>query len=86
MKESYDESIASHIGPESCGGDRNGAAEALTGEHAGQVGSHEDPRVQRADAVKRVEGNTERIDNARFVSTLRGQRPRARADDPRDER
>ena len=37
MKESYDEGIASHIGPESCGGASNGAAEALTGERAGRV-------------------------------------------------
>jgi hypothetical protein len=35
MKESYDEGIASHIGPESCGGTRDGAAEALTGEGCG---------------------------------------------------
>jgi hypothetical protein len=67
MKESYGEGLANHIGPESCGGDSNGAAEALTGERAGRVWSREDPRVQGADAVLRVEGNTERIDSARFV-------------------
>ena len=43
MKESYDEGIASHIGPESCGDTRDGAAEALTGEGAGRVWSREDP-------------------------------------------
>jgi len=78
MKESYDEGVASHIGPESCGGVSNGAAEALTGERAGRVWSRENPKVQGANAVLRVEGNTERIDNARSVTTLRGQRPRAR--------
>ena len=35
MKESYDEGIASHIGPESCGGVRKDAVEALTGVRAG---------------------------------------------------
>jgi hypothetical protein len=80
MKESHDEGVASHIGPESCGGVSNGAAEALTGVRAGRVWSREDPKVQGADAVLRVEGNTERIDSARFVSTLRGQRPRARTE------
>ena len=80
MKESYGEGLANHIGPESCGGDSNGAAEALTGERAGRVWSREDPKVQGADAVQRVEGKRERIDSARFVSTLRGQRPRARTD------
>ncbi len=59
MKESYGEGLASHIGPESCGGDSNDAAEALTGVRAGRVWSREDPIVQGADTVGRVEGNTE---------------------------
>ena len=37
MKESHDEGPASHIDPESCGGDRKVTGEALTGAHAGQV-------------------------------------------------
>ena len=41
MKEPYDEDLASHIGPESCGGGSNGTAEALTGVRAGQVLSRE---------------------------------------------
>ena len=41
MKVPYDEGIASHIGPESCAGDRKGASEALTGESAGRVLSRE---------------------------------------------
>jgi hypothetical protein len=41
MKEPYDEGVASHIGPESCGGGSNGTAEALTGVRAGQAWSRE---------------------------------------------
>lgn len=41
MKVSYDEGPASHIGPESCAGIREGAGEALTGESAGRVLSRE---------------------------------------------
>ena len=41
MKEPYDEGVASHIGPESCGGGNNVMAEALTGVRAGQVLSRE---------------------------------------------
>ena len=41
MKEPYNEGLANHIGPESCGGGSNGTAEALTGERAGQVLSRE---------------------------------------------
>jgi RNA-directed DNA polymerase len=41
MKVPYDEGLASHIGPESCTGDREGAGEALTGESAGRVLSRE---------------------------------------------
>ena len=80
MKESYGEGRASHIGPESCAFVRKNKGEALTGERAGRVWSREDPRVQGADAVLRVKGNTVRIDNARVALTLRGQRPRARTE------
>ena len=41
MRVPYDEGLASHIGPESCVGDREGAGEALTGESAGRVLSRE---------------------------------------------
>jgi hypothetical protein len=37
MKESYDEGVASHIGPESCGYGGNVIFEALTGGNAGRV-------------------------------------------------
>ncbi len=41
MKESHDEGLAIHIGPESCAGTGNGISEALTGESAGWVLSPE---------------------------------------------
>jgi hypothetical protein len=37
MRVSYDEGVASHVGPESCGGDREVVAEALTEEGASRV-------------------------------------------------
>ncbi len=41
MKEPYAEGLATHGDPESCGGDREVAAEALTGAHAGRALSRE---------------------------------------------
>src|SRR5712692_9950705 len=41
MKESYVEGLADRNGPESCGGAREDAAEALTGVRAGRVFSRE---------------------------------------------
>jgi RNA-directed DNA polymerase len=58
MEVPYGEGIAGHTGPESCGGARESAAEALTGERAGWVLSREilDPRetgvLRGADAVR----------------------------------
>ena len=49
MKESYDEGVASHIGPESCAEDCKGLSEALTGVRAGRPLSREmmlEPRVR----------------------------------------
>lgn len=51
MKESYGEGVAIHTGPESCGGTREGAVEALTGETAGQgIEPRKHPRLRDADA------------------------------------
>ena len=83
MKESYDEGIASHIGSESCAGDRKGLSEALTGVRAGRLWSREMFLFQGADAVDVAEGNTVRIGKARSARTLRGRRPRARTETPR---
>jgi len=41
MKELYGEGVASHTGPESCGGAQEGVVEALTGVRAGQPLSRE---------------------------------------------
>lgn len=76
MKEPYDEGLASHIGPESCGGGSNAAAEALTGVRAGQVLSREMLLFQGADEMGQLEGNIWRVVIfARHGRTLRGRRP-----------
>ena len=51
MKESHNEGPASHDGPESCAGAREGTGEALTGVHMGGVLSRENKRKQGADDV-----------------------------------
>ena len=51
MKESYIEDVASHGGPESCAGVREGAGEALTGVHAGRVIEPRNAFDWGADAV-----------------------------------
>jgi hypothetical protein len=43
MKEPYGEGLATHSGPESCGGPRKEADEALTGARVGRVLSLEKP-------------------------------------------
>ena len=53
MKKSYGEGLATHAGPESCGGARESTAEALTGVRAGQVFSRERDFLRGADAVRR---------------------------------
>ena|SRR5438128_11459172 len=53
MQESYGEGVATHTGPESCVGAREGAGEALTGGGAGRVLSREMHEPLRgADAVE----------------------------------
>jgi hypothetical protein len=51
MKVSCDEGLANHVGPESCGADREVIIEALTGESAGRVLSLENVTIWGADAV-----------------------------------
>ena len=53
MKESYIEGLATHDGPESCGGIREGAVEALTGVSAGEAIEPRNQPHQGADAVNR---------------------------------
>ena len=76
MKESYDEGVASHIGPESCTGVRKGLSEALTGVRAGRVWSRVILLKSREPTWwDEAEGNNGRIDNARGVRSLRGRTP-----------
>ena len=53
MKVRHRKGLANHPGPESCGGVREGAVEALTGETAGWVLSREMLNVRGADAVEK---------------------------------
>jgi RNA-directed DNA polymerase len=82
MKESHDEGVASHIGPESCAMVRKDQGEALTGVRAGRVWSRENldaltgsPGSRRR--LSRAEGNSGCIDSARCMRSLRGRRPRS---------
>ena len=54
MQEPYNEGLASHVGPESCGYVGNGISEALTGVHAGRVLSRVSLYIidRSADAVE----------------------------------
>ena len=58
MKVQYDEGLTSHIGPESCAGAREGAREALTGEHVSQAIERRKSALRDADALATAEGNT----------------------------
>ena len=51
MKELHREGLANHPDPESCGGTREGTAEALTGAGTGRASSREINEVGSADAV-----------------------------------
>ena len=62
MKVQYGKDLANHSGPESCGGAREGAAEALTGETGG---SAIEPRNQKSGTptpLSDAEGKTEQGD------------------------
>ena len=81
MKAPYGEGVANHTDPESCGGDSNVMAEALTGEGTGQVLSRENLLKSRVPTLwDDTEGNIGHIVSARCVRTLRGRRPCARTD------
>ena len=83
MRVLYEEGVANHFGPESCGGVRKGVTEVLTGGVASRVLSREivfDFRVPPLSLEAR--GNTGSSDIARTIRTLRGRRPRARTQAP----
>ena len=57
MEESYVEGLAAHNGPESCGGVREGVAEALTGVRTGRVFSRErnhPPECRRRKGMRKA--------------------------------
>ncbi len=76
MRVLYGEGVANHTGPESCGGTRKGAGEALTGEHVGRPLSRDSTIIPGADVVVRAEGNTRGRANASARTARRGRRPR----------
>ena len=78
MKEPYIKGLATHDDPESGGGVREGAVEALTGAPAGRVSSREIRSSGKPTLSREAEGNTEAAANARLSAVPRGQRPRAR--------
>lgn len=51
MEVLYDEDLARHIGPESCGCSRESQTEALTGERAGRPLSRDSQQHRSADGV-----------------------------------
>ena len=83
MKVPYDEGVATHIGPESCVGVREGAGEALTGERAGRVSSRVRKHFGAPTASICPEGDTDRLGIARGDLAPRGLRPCARTEAPR---
>jgi RNA-directed DNA polymerase len=76
MKVSYDEGIASHVGPESCVGGRKVTVEALTGERVGWVLSREMAKIRSADNVCPLEGNTGRVAKQDLPDSARSETPR----------
>ena len=58
MRVHHEEGVASHLGPEPCGGIREGDGEASAGESTGQPLSRERSSVPGADAFQIAEGNT----------------------------
>ena len=58
MKEPHTEELATHGGPESCVGAREGAGEALTGVRTGWVSSHVKAQSRVPTRCPNAEGNT----------------------------
>src|SRR4051794_19221092 len=67
--------VATHIGPEPCGGIREGVGEASAGERTGQPLSRENLSNPGADVFVITEGNMERRVNASARLIRRGRRP-----------
>ena len=58
MKESHRKGLANHPDPESCGGSRKAAGEALTGAQAGRVWSCEINATRVPTVSDELEGTT----------------------------
>ncbi len=71
MKELYFEGLAIHDGPESCGGVREGVAEALTGVRAGWA---IEPRNERCPGCRRSINCRKAIPLAAFSRAVGGPR------------
>jgi hypothetical protein len=82
MKESYIEGLATHDGPESCAGTREGAGEALTGGSAGRVLSREISQSRTPTLLTGAEGHMPLNDKASSGTVLRGRRPLACTETP----
>ena len=78
MQKSYNEGLANHIGPESCGSSGNTDIEALTGVRIGWVLSREmNTNFRVPTCFKTTEGNIANAGMARRLQTRRGRRPHA---------
>jgi hypothetical protein len=66
--------VAIHIGPEPCAVVRKGGGEAWVGEHIGQPLSLAKIHIPGADAVAKVEGDTDRRMSASAWTARRGPR------------
>lgn len=75
MQVRCDEGVATHIGPESCAGAREGIREALTGECTGQPLSRErnNPRAPTQSSTRKATRTGAQVASAR--TARRGQRP-----------
>ena len=62
MKVQYGKEVANHSGPESCGGAREGVAEALTGETGGSAIEPRNHEIGTPTQLCNAEGNTEQGD------------------------
>jgi hypothetical protein len=71
----HEEGVASHLGPEPCGGIREGDGEASAGESTGQPLSRERSSIPAADAFQIAEGNTDGRASASARTARRGRRP-----------
>lgn len=63
MKVQYGKDVASHSGPESCGGAREGAAEALTGETGGSAIEPRNQEIGTPTQLSDAEGNMDQGDS-----------------------